>query len=378
MTKNVEAKTLTTSAWADGKRRTYPEPVSGKKCNPGQYIRADAQGYPSKDAQHYATYAKAYDVANIIGCEIPVNWYRTNPSVGVFDWSYVYDHIDEITEGGTNGKKVLLTTQFANYGGTVPSYPYNGDDATLPNFILQAGLGATRTSGGVMPKLADSTCRDYWYAWIEAMIQEFDDNDSVDLITVGETSSAYSGMNATDYANTWIGLPAVMDAVSVYTHCGINHNGLTSPATSISLNDEMVAYGTGFGVEDAAGFYGSEPAQYGGWGYYAWAGVGSYDDGDGNGTINYGTTDSRLTAPCRAEQQVVRSTSITLAQVNALMNNHWKNTHSVWAVYFDEDGNSYTPDFYGTSTPATAYSGDNILTFLTNASNSVTRSECTL
>jgi hypothetical protein len=75
----------------------------------------------------------------------------------------------------------------------------------------------------------------------------------------------------------------------------------------------------------------------------------------------------------RAEQQVVRSNVVTLAQVNALMNNHWKNSHSVWTLYISAGGGSYSPDFYGTSTPATAYSGDNVFNFLNNPSNTVTR-----
>lgn len=344
-----------------------------KKFTPGQYIRADAQGYPSKDTQHYATYDKALPYSNIKGCEIPVNWYRTNPSSGQYDWSYIDAHINRITENRTNNKKVLLTTQFQNYGGSVPSYPYNGDDATLPNFILQAGWGATRTTGGVMPKLDISGCMDALIAWIEAIGARYDSDPYVDLFTVGETSSAYSGWNAANYATQWNRLPAVLAAAFPNTFTCISHNGLTSPTTSIALNALMVSNGVGLATEDAAPFYGSEPTQYGNWGYYAYAGVGTYDDGGGNGTVNYGTVDSRLTSAVRAEQQVIRSDQITLAQVNAIMNNHWKNTHSVWAVYFDASGNSYTPDFYGTSTPATAYSGTNIISFLSNPSNSVTR-----
>lgn len=344
-----------------------------KKWNPGQYIRADAQGYPSKDTQHYAAYDKALPIANIKGCEIPVNWYRTNPSAGVYDWTYVDAHINRITQNRTNNKRVLLVTQFQNYGGTVPTAPYDADNATLPNYILSAGWGATRTSSGVMPKLDIAACMDAFILWLQAIAAKYDNDPYVELFTVGETSSAYAGMNAANYATQWRRLPAVLKAAWTRTFTVISHNGLTSPTTSIQLNADMVANGIGIGVEDAAGFYGAEPAQYGGWGYYAYAGVGVYDDGDGNGPVNYGTTDSRLSAPNRAEQQVVRSNVVTLAQVNALMNNHWKNSHSVWAVYFDESGVSYTPDFYGTSTPATAYSGTNIINFLSNSANAVTR-----
>jgi hypothetical protein len=344
-----------------------------KRWTTGQAIRADAQGYPSKDQQHYRTYDQFVDVANVVAMEVPVNWARTNPSQGVYDFSYVTAHIQRITQNGANSKKVMLVTQDQNYGGSVPAAPYFGDDATLPNFILSLGYGATRTSGGVMPKLDITGCADLWLAWIQALCAYADSRPEVVLVTVGETSSAYPGMSSSGYAASWNRLPAVLKAASPNVWCCISHNGLTSPSTSIALNALMVSNGIGFAVEDAAGFYGSEPAQYGGWGYYAFAGVGVYDDGDGNGPVNYGTTDSRLVVPVRAEQQVIRSQTITLSQVNALMNNHWKNSLSVWAVYFDANGNSYTPSFYGTSTPANAWSGANIKAFLSNAANAVTR-----
>ena len=349
--------------------------VGTKKWYPGKYGRADAQGYPSKDAQHYAVYDKINTAANITGAEIPVNWHRTNPSPGVYDWSYVDAHIARITQNGTNSKKVCLVTQFQNYSGTVPTAPYNADNATLPNFILSAGWGATRTSGGVMPKLDITGCMDALIAWIQAMGAKYDGHPAVSLFTVGETSSAYAGMSANGYAAQWYRLPPILKNAWPNTFCSISHNGLTSPSTSIQLEAISIANGIGMGVEDAAGFYGAEPVQYGGWGYYARAGVGVWDDGDGNGAINYGTNDKRLAGTMRAEQQVVRSNVVTLAQVHALMNNHWKNSHSVWVLYFSADGSSYSPDFYGTSTPATAYSGNNVLAFLNNAANVHTRTD---
>ncbi len=376
-TARVRARDLSASAnvstWAPS---VTGEVASGlKKWNPGQYIRADAQGYAYQDVQNYATYDKAIPIANIKGCEIPVNWFRTNPSPGVFDWSYVDAHINCITQNRTNGKRVLLVTQFQNYDGTtLPSTPQStSGTATVPDFIIDAGLAANRTGNGIMPKLDVAAGRDYWYAWIQAIGAKYDTDPYVELVTVGETSSYYVGQNQTNYANTWIGLPAILAAAFTNTWTVLADNGVTSPSTSIATQAAAVANGVGMGVEDAANFYGIEPAQYGGWGYYARAGVGVYDDGSGNGSVNYGSTDNRLKGPMRAEQQVVRSTSITLAQVNALMNNHWKNSHSVWVVYFDDNGVSYSPNFYGTSTPATAYSGDNIITFLTNSANAVTR-----
>lgn len=360
-----------------GSPASEPPPSGGKKCNPGKYVRADAQGYPSKDTQHYATYTKAKSTSEIIGAEIPVNWYRTNPSIGTFDFSYIEDHINDLTANRTNGKKVLLVTQFQNYGGTsVPSTPQLSDDATLPDFIIDAGYGAVRTSDGVMPKLDNSTCMNYLIAWLEAIAAEYDSDPYVELFTVGETSSAYSGMNASNYATQWLRIPAVLAAAWTETWCCIGHNGMTSPGTSITMAAEMAANQIGMAVEDAAGFYGSEPAQYGGWGYYAWAGVGVWDDSDGNGPVDYGTTDLRFTLPMRAESQVVRSDQTDLTELMAIMNDHWGNTHSVFTTYFDDSGVSYTPDYYGTSTPATDYSGSNVMTFLSNAANQVDRLTC--
>ncbi len=349
-----------------------------RKWNPGQYGRADAQGYANKDAQHYAV----YDIINTMpyckGAEIPVNWFRTNPSPGVFDFSYIHAHINRITANRTNGKRVLLTTQHQNYGITsMPSVPQSSSgDATVPDFIISSGLAAIRTTEGIMPKLDIPACMDYFLAWLIALAFEFDSDPYVELFTVGETSSAYAGMSSAGYAAQWMRIPAVLQTYWTETWTVLANNGVTSPYTSIDLINEAVARDVGFGVEDAAGFYGSEPAMYGGWGYYAIAGIGVYDEGDGNGPINYGTTDSRLRVPIRAEQQVVRSQSITPTQVNSIMNNHWKNTHSVWVLYFSAAGSSYAPSFYGTGypgIPAPAYSGSSIVAFLNNSANAVTR-----
>ena len=358
---NSNVASATTSAAATAKRWTT-----------GQAIRADAQGYPSKDAQHYATYDQFNNVSNVVAVEIPVNWYRTNPSIGVYDFSYVTAHIQRATQNGTNPKKILLVTQYQNYGSSVPQAPYNADDATLPNFILSQGYGATRTSGGVMPKLDIPACADLWLDWITALCAYAESRPEVVLVTVGETSSAYTGMSSSGYANSWYRVPAVLKNAAPNVWCCIGNNGLTSPTTTIALTALMASNGIGLAVEDAVGFYGAEPSQYGGWGYYSWAGIGTYDDGDGNGPVNYGTTDLRLVLPMRAEQQVIRSTVISPAQANTIMNTHWKNSLSVWAVYFDANGNSYTPSFYGTSTPATAFSGANLKAFLSNAANAVT------
>mgnify|MGYP007054541069 CR=1 FL=1 len=78
----------------------------------------------------------------------------------------------------------------------------------------------------------------------------------------------------------------------------------------------------------------------------------------------------------RAESQVVRSDQTDLTELMAIMNDHWGNTHSVFTIYFDDSGVSYTPDYYGTSTPATDYSGSNVMTFLSNAANQVDRLTC--
>lgn len=345
--------------------------VASKSWTPGFYIRPDAQGYYTKDAQRLATYDKILPYPNIKGAVIPICWGRIEPVSGQYDWSSVEVDINRITENRTNAKKVILNLRFQNYGITsLPSTPQNQFGAVMvPDYIVDAGWAAVRTGQGIMPKLDVSGCMDRVIAWFEACADQYDDDPYVEMVMTDETSSAYTGMNSSNYNTQWNRLPAALAAAFPNTWTSLGNNGVTSAAASDALAELMISNGIGYNAPDIITFYGSEPAAgtWEGWGFWGVMGAGVRDGHD------FGSTDSRLLIPVCIENQVVRSPSLSLAQINAIADNTWKSTHTVWTLCFNADGASYSPPVYGGSTPVTSQSGANVLAFIANASNGVAR-----
>lgn len=346
--------------------------VTSKSWTPGFYIRPDAFGYYTKDAQRLATYDKILPYSNIKGAEIPICWGRIEPVSGQYDWSSVETDIDRVTQNRTNSKKVILALTFQNYGTSgIPSTPQNQFGAVIvPDYIIDAGWAAERTGSGLMPKLDVSGCMDRLIAWVNACAAQYDSDPYVEMVIIGETSSAYSGMNSTNYNTQWQRMPAALAAAFTNTWAGVSHNGLASQAGSKTMSDLMVTNGNVHGTEDIIGFYdGIQPTAgtWEGWGFWRIMGAGTQDG------YNFGTTDSRLAIPIRAENQAIRSPTLSLSQILAVADNTWKSTHTVWVLYFDASGNSYTPGDYVNDAPVPAQSGTNVLAFLANAANNVAR-----
>ncbi|HRC61693.1 MAG TPA: fibronectin type III domain-containing protein [Dehalococcoidia bacterium] len=358
-----------------GQVSAYSSAVSGattsKSSTPGFYIRPDAFGYYTKDAQRLATYDKIIPYPNIRGAEIPICWGRIEPVQGQYNWASVEADINRITQNRTNGKKVILALAFQNYGITsIPSTPQSQFGAVIvPDYIIDAGWCALRTGNGLMPKLDISGCMDRLIAWVQACAAQYDNDPYVEMVMIGETSSAYSGMSSSGYNTQWQRMPAVLAAAFPNTWAGVAHNGLASQAGSKTMSDLMVSNGNVHGTEDIIGFYDNEPpaGTWEGWGFWAVMGAGVQDGYD------FGSTDSRMAIPIRAENQVIRNPNLSLAQINAVADNTWKSTHTVFVLYFGADGNSYTPSNYGGSTPVPQQSGDNVLAYLANTANGVAR-----
>lgn len=351
--------------------------VSGtKKWNPGKYIRPDAFGYHTKDAQRLATYDKALPHSEIKGCEVPVNWGRIEPNQGSYDWSSVEADINRITANRTNGKKVILALMFQNYGAAgIPSTPQSQTGAVIiPDYVITNGWCAIRTGSGLMPKLDIADCMTRLIAFAQACAAQYDNDSYVEMVIISETSSAYTGMNAGNYSTQWHRMPAALAAAFSHTWAGVGHNGLTSETHSKTMADLIVANGCAHGTEDIIGWYGDTwPAPttgdaQGGWGFLAIKGAGVVDG------FNWGSTDSRSSVAIRPENQVIRSPGLTLAQILSYSNTNWYGTHPVFVARFGADGSSYVPRDYVDLVDVPAQSGTNVISFLANAANTVTRS----
>lgn len=355
------------SAVASGTTGTAP---TGRKWFPGPYIRPDHFGYPNKDLDRFACYDAIQGISGV-GALIPVAWGRVNNVQGVYDWTSVQADINRVTANRTNGKKVILSLEFQNYGSPFPSVPQDPNVRILPDWVVAAGLWAWRTSGGVMPKLASTAGMDALLGFCAAVGAAFDSDPYVVGVMVGETSSAYAvadGWDSNGYNTQWLRMPINLKAAFPNTWAFIGNNGLASQAGTTALIDAMVANGIGLQGPDIVNFYGtSAPAFIGNDGAYAMGGVGVWEG------YNWGTNDRRTVVPQMFENQVIRSPTLTLAQINDLANTKLKSNFTVWSLRISRSG-SYNGDEYGSNPaiPVPSQSGDAVLAFLATAASNVT------
>lgn len=345
---------------ASGVTGTAP---TGKKWFPGKYIRPDHFGYPSKDLDRFACYDAIQGIANVHAV-IPVAWGRVNNVQGVYEWSSVQADINRVTQNRTNGKKVILSLEFQNYGAPFPTVPQDPNVRILPDWLVAAGLWAWRTGGGVMPKLCASPAMDALIAFCNAVAGAFDSDPYVAGVVVSETSSAYSvadGWNSTAYNTQWSRLPINLKAAFQNTWAFIGNNGLASQAGTTALVDAMVTNGIGIQGPDIVNFYTTTaPTFIGNDGAYAMGGVGVWEG------YNWGTNDRRTVVPQMFENQAIRTPNITLAATNDLANQKLKSNFTIWSLRISRSG-SYDGQEYGTGNPVPAQSGDAVLAFLPSA-----------
>lgn len=353
------------SAVASGTTGTAP---TGRKWFPGPYIRPDHFGYPNKDLDRFACYDAIQGISGV-GALIPVAWGRVNNVQGVYDWTSVQADINRVTANRTNGKKVILSLEFQNYGSPFPSVPQDPNVRILPDWVVAAGLWAWRTSGGVMPKLASTAAMDGLIDFCAAVGGAFDNDPYVVGVMVGETSSAYSvadGWNSNGYNTQWLRMPIALKAAFQNTWAFIGNNGLATQAGTTALVDAMVANGIGIQGPDIVNFYGlPAPAFVGNDGAYAMGGVGVWEG------YNWGTNDRRTVVPQMFENQAIRTANITLAATNDLANQKLKSNFTIWSLRISRSG-SYDGPEYGTGNPVPAQSGDAVLAFLDTAASAVT------
>lgn len=351
---------------ASGTTGTAP---TGKKWEPGKYIRPDHFGYPSKDLDRFACYDSILSIGGVKGAVVPVAWGRVNNVQSVFDWSAVLADINRVTQNRTNGKKVILSLEFQNYGAPFPTVPQDPNVRILPDWLVAAGLWAWRTGGGVMPKLCASPAMDALIAFCNAVAGAFDNDPVVAGVMVSETSSAYSvadGWSDAGYNTQWSRLPINLKAAFQNTWAFIGNNGVANRPGTMALIDAQVANGIGLQGPDIVNFYGTSiPAFIGNDGAYAMGGVGVWEG------YNWGTNDRRTVVPQMFENQAIRSPTLTLAQINDLANTKLKSNFTIWSLRISRSG-SYNGEEYGTSIPVASHSGDAVLAFLATSASDVT------
>lgn len=387
MTKNVTAKTLTTSAWGDGTRRTAPEAGTEKNWNPGNYVRPDHRGTPTKDDDHEGAIdalIAASGFENVAGVVIPVPWARIENAEDTYTWTWLDDRIDYITEGATNHLQVILNLEMYSYGtSTAPSTPQSTSDAIVPDYIIDAGWCGD--GNGIMPKIDVTGCRDRVINIMAQLWTRYGDNARVEMIGLGETSRDYVGINSTNYNNNWLTIAEalVTQAAGKLAWGFIDHNGMLANdyAKVIQMADIMDQGEIAYSTADIIGFFtnasappGVDISQRGNAALLARMNYGYSSHKDYDFT-NGDDEDRRLWVPCKAEHQVIRPSALTNDIVRWYSDNWEKATHPVWTLRIGAGGTSYNTDLYGTSTPAPSdFSGTNTLAYVCDPDNAPARS----
>lgn len=342
---------------------------TGKKWVPGPYIRPDHFGYPSKDLDRFACYDAVLSISNVKGVVIPVNWGRVNNVQGVYDWTSVQADINRATQNRTNGKKVILSLEFANYGSPFLTVPQDPNVRIIPDWIVALGLWAWRTNGGVMPKLCETVAMDGLIGFANAAAGVFDNDPYVVGVLISETSHAYAvadGWNGAAYDTQWLRMPINLKAAFKNTWAFIGNNGISNPTATKALVDAMVANGIGIQAPDIVTFYGTTvPAFIGRDGAYAIGGVGVWEGTD------WGTNDRRTVVPQMFENQAIRSPTLSLQTINDLANDKLKSNFTIWSLRISRSG-SYAGEEYGTGNQVPSHSGDAVNAYLATAGSAVT------
>jgi hypothetical protein len=353
-----------------------------KNWNPGNYLRPDHRGTPVKDLDHEGAWDAIHNhanFANIPGVLIPVPWARLENVSGVYNWTWLDDKIDYITEGGTNHLQVMLNLEMYSYGtSTVPSTPQDPNDAIVPDYIIAAGWCGG--GNGIMPKIDVAGCRDRIINIMGELSTRYGNRTDVEMIGLGETSRSYTGQDGSAYNDSWIAITeALVDQMSGKKAWGfVDHNGLINNdyAKQRTLQNIMDTGGIAYSIADIIGFFSKSAAPPGvdisvrgpqtllehmNYGYSA-----NFDYDFTNPTA----TDRRLWVPSKAENQVIRPSDLTNAKVKWYSDNWYKNTHPVWTLRIGAGGASYGANFYNTSTPAPAdFNGTNTLDYVANLAN---------
>lgn len=353
-----------------------------KNWNPGNYLRPDHRGTPVKDLDHEGAWDAIQDhanFANIAGVLIPVPWARVENSSGTYNWGWLDDKIDYVTENGSNHLKVILNLEMYSYGSsTTPSTPQSPNDAIIPDYIIAAGWCGD--GNGIMPKIDVDGCRDRIIALMGEMVSRYGNETVIEMIGLGETSRSYSGQNGSDYNDNWIVIAeALVDQMAGKKAWGfIDHNGLINNdyEKQTVLQNIMDTGGIAYSVADICGFFSKSATPPGvdisvrapqsllehmNYGYSA------YFDYD---FTNPSATDRRLWVPSKAENQVIRPTDLTNDKVKWYSDNWYKNTHPVWTLRIGAGGASYGAFLYNTSTPAPAdFNGTNTLNYVATLAN---------
>lgn len=336
MTKNVTAKTLTTSAWGDGTRRSAPEPGGSIRWNPGKYLGCGQVGRVGSDqvSAMLAEAATIEGVSQIKGYSARFAWALLEPTKGNYDFDAIWDVRDYLA---SIGKKLILEIWDVKFSNNPTNY--------IPSYLsseTDAAGGWTVTSSATKANWYKSSIMDRWIALHEAIAAEFADDSVLEGLHTSETSFDYSGASGysfsaerTQLQRFWAALKDAFPNCNVWANINYINGGEANTETMVA---DVYAAGIGIGGPDTFGATATD--NYGiasglTWGQLAYIGK----TWNGSAWVD-GGTDYRGLMPAAFQVQEpemlgYQFTNIgapfTIADIYETSNDVLENNHTCWA-----------------------------------------------
>jgi hypothetical protein len=319
-----------------------PANAAAMKWHPGNYVRANIQGFAVEQAARFDVYEKIRNEPLVKGALVIVNWGSVEKSEGVYDFSIIDK---ELARMKSMGKRLILEVWWHKFAGkTLPSTPQNTDRLYLPDYVIaQGGAAVSTVSEGYMARLHDAKWMNRLIALYQALGARYDADPFIEQIIVSETSLALADptFNQAALNVQFKRLVPAIRAAWPTTSAVMLMNWISEPGAMLSFS---AANGVGTGGPDIVPPPPDGP--YEDYGSQALRGAGG----------SFGSTDYRGRIPVSYQSQVpiYAGYSMLPATLYRYAYNTLKATHLTWTVY---EGESAEHDWASGVLPAIRASG---------------------
>lgn len=165
-----------------------PTTLVGKmKWNPGNYVRADIQGFGSLQQARFDSYSAAFREPLIKGAVMLVNWgVVENGGAGRYDFSVIDRELEFVR---SKGRRLILEVWWHSFASNdVPAVPQQSDFRYLPDYVISGGGAAPSAVYGYMARIHDPKWMDRLIALFQELGRRYNGDPAVEQIIISETS----------------------------------------------------------------------------------------------------------------------------------------------------------------------------------------------
>jgi hypothetical protein len=247
-----------------------PAPAPGMKWHPGHYLKTQGNHGQADQTKYLDQVAsqlpKTTDSDLIQGALVSYAWGAVEPTLGKYDWSPIYKHLNYLS---AHGKRLIIDVEYKCFWSDcsklapVELEP-NGSCSPIP-----CEDGKVWASGrATIVEVWDKSVMDHFLAMWQALAAEFDANPYVELVTTAESAPSLKSTNPPGYSTSVL----AAQLQRLYTLWSSSFETTTCMALINALGNEVAGL-----VEDA---------------YQAGCGQGGPDLGDTDGNIVFRGEDS--------------------------------------------------------------------------------------